>query len=135
MTTDSIAICDMLERCMLRRIDDKSIDAFLEKDGLQVLFFPGGRSQRGEAHDVAVALREILKDYSGQVTAALVESADGDSTQQRFRVLALPSLVLLVGGEVLEVIPRVKDWGDYVKAFRRYLGSAGGGIEAVESQA
>ena len=43
--------------------------------------------------------------------------------QPRFRVLVTPSLVLLLAGATLEVIPRVRDWSDYTAAFRRYLGS------------
>jgi len=123
-TMASIAITDMLERGALQRVDAGSVDAFLECEGLQVLFFAGSKSQRGDAHDVAVALREVLKDYAGQISAALVAAPDEAQLQPRFRVLALPSLVLLLGGEILEVIPRVKDWSDYVRAFRRYLGAA-----------
>lgn len=125
MTTHSLAIGDMLERRWLQRIDSASLEEFLALPGLQVLFFPGGDSTRGEAHDVAVALRELLRDFPGQVRAALVDGEQDPGLQQRFRVLVLPSLVLLVGGEVLEVIPRVRDWGDYATAFRRYLGTAG----------
>jgi len=123
-TMASIAITDMLERGALQRVDAGSVDTFLKCEGLQVLFFAGSKSQRGDAHDVAVALREVLKDYAGQISAALVAAPDEVQLQPRFRVLALPSLVLLLEGETLEVIPRVKDWSDYVRAFRRYLGEA-----------
>lgn len=118
----STAIDDMVERGLLRRVDGESIDAFLGGEQLQVLFFVGAHSQRGDNQDVAVALREILKDYPGQLQAALVDAVDDQPLQARFRVLALPSLVLTLAGETLEVIPRVRDWGDYVTAFRRYLG-------------
>ena len=73
---------------------------------------------------MAVALREVLKDYQGKINAGLVVQADEAELQPRFRVLALPSLVLVLGGETLEVIPRVRDWSDYVRAFRAYLGGA-----------
>ncbi len=84
--------------------------------------------RRGDAHDVAVALREILKDYGGQVAAALVEQSAENALQPRFRVLVSPSLVLAYRGETLEVIPRVRDWSDYARAFQRYLGSPGGAV-------
>jgi len=134
-TMESIAITDMLERGALQRVDAGSVDAFLTCEGLQVLFFAGSRSQRGDAHDVAVALREVLKDYAGQISAALVAAPDEAQLQPRFRVLALPSLVLLLEGETLEVIPRVKDWSDYVRAFRRYLGEAVASETALSREA
>ena len=134
-TMASIAITDMLERGALQRVDAASVDAFLKCEGLQVLFFAGSKSQRGDAHDVAVALREVLKDYAGQISAALVAAPDEAQLQPRFRVLALPSLVLLLEGETLEVIPRVKDWSDYVRAFRRYLGDGAVSASSQESHA
>ncbi len=121
----STAIDDMVERGLLRQVDAGSMDAFLGDEKLRVLFFVAGHSQRGDNQDVAVALREILKDYPGQVQAALVDATDDQPLQARFRVLALPSLVLTLAGETLEVIPRVRDWSDYVTAFRRYLGNPG----------
>ena len=119
----SIAIEDMLERGLLQRVDTRNLEAFLQAPGLQVLFFAGSDSQRSDAHDVAVALREVLKDYGGAVSAALVAEEDEAELQPRFRILALPSLALVLGGETLEVIPRVRDWSDYIRAFQRYLGA------------
>jgi hydrogenase-1 operon protein HyaE len=120
----SIAIADMLERGVLQTIDATTVDRFLAGPGLQVLFFAGPGNQHGDSHDVAVALREVLKEYSDGVKAALVARTDEAELQPRFRVLTLPSLALCVGGETLEVIPGVRDWGDYIRAFRRYLGEA-----------
>ena len=118
----SIAITDMLERGALQTVDAASVDSFLAGPGLKVLFFAGPGSQHGDSHDVAVALREVLKEYNNSLSAALVEPADEAQLQSRCRVLRLPSLALCVGGETLEVIPGVRDWGDYIRAFRHYLG-------------
>lgn len=123
--SNSIAISDMLERGVLQAVDAAGIDTFLAGEGLHVLFFAGSNSHRGDSHDVAVALREVLKDYSGGVNAGLVAQADEADLQPRFRILALPSLALVLGGDTLEVIPRVRDWSDYAQAFRRYLGEPG----------
>ena len=120
---DSVAIADMLESGLLQRVGAGGLEAFLAGDGLRVLFFAGGAARRPDAHDVAVALREILREYGGSIRAALVEEADEAALQPRFRVLVTPSLVLLLAGATLEVIPRVRDWSDYTAAFRRYLGS------------
>ena len=59
---------------------------------LQVLFFAGPGNQHGDSHDVAVALREVLKEYPTGINAALVERADEAELQPRFRVLVLPSM-------------------------------------------
>lgn len=120
---ESIAITDMLDKGLLQAVSSESIDDFLAADGLGVLFFAGGDKQRSDAHDVAVALREVLKDYRGQVRAALIDESDSAELQPQFRVLVAPSLALVHGGETLEVIPRVRDWADYSRAFQRYLGN------------
>jgi len=120
----SIAIADMLERGVLQTVDATNVDNFLAGSGLRVVFFAGPGNQHGDSHDVAVALREVLKEYRNGLCAALVEGADEAQLQPRFRVLTLPSLALCVGGESLEVIPGVRDWGDYILAFRRYLGNS-----------
>jgi hydrogenase-1 operon protein HyaE len=123
---NSAAITDMLKRGQLQAVGSDDVDVFLRGDGLRVLFFAGGTSHGREAQDVAVALREVLREYGGRLSAALVTTAEDTGLQARFRVLALPSLVLTLGGETLEVIPRVRDWQDYTRAFRRYLGNAAG---------
>ena len=128
----SIAIEDMLERGLLQRVDARNLDNFLQAQGLQVLFFAGSNSQRSDAHDVAVALREVLKDYGGAVRAGLVAEENEADLQPRFRILALPSLALVLDGETLEVIPRVRDWSDYVRAFHRYLGAPAATDTATE---
>ena len=128
----SAVLSDLLDQGLLQPVDTASVDSFLAGQGLRVLFFPGGNSHRRDAHDVAVALREVLKDYRGSVEAGLV-SGDEAELQPRFRVLVLPSLVLLLGGEILELVPRVRDWADYVQVFQRYLGSPGGAPAAESS--
>jgi len=127
---NSVAISDMLQQGLLQEVNAGNIDSFLAGQGLHVLFFAGSNSQKSDAHDVAVALREVLKEYRGEVAAALV-TRDEAELQPRFRVLVLPSLVFVVGGEILEILPRVRDWADYVQAFQRYLG-APQGVPSVE---
>ena len=119
----SPALADMLDQGMLQKLDDGSLESFISQDGLCVLFFTGGKGRTREAHDVAVALREIMRDYPGLIRAAVLEEALEKGQQPRFRVTTPPSLVLVAGGRALEVVPGVRDWADYEVAFRRYLGS------------
>jgi hypothetical protein len=120
--TDSPAIADMLDSGLMVRLNEDSLESFLGQDRLTVLFFTGGPKRRRESHDVAVALREVLKDYPGMVEAAMLEDSLEKSQQERFRVLTPPSLVFAAGGRTLEVVPGVRDWADYERAFHRYLG-------------
>ena len=121
--TAPTAIDDMLAQGMLEPVSAGGLDTYLGRAGLAVLFFAGSRSHAGYAQDVSVALRELLKEYPGQISAALVAETDQAALQERFRVLAFPSLALVLEGETLEVIPRVRDWADYARVFRRYLGN------------
>lgn len=125
MAEESVAITDMLGCGLLQLAADDDIDTISRAEGFKVLFFSGGKSRRSDAHDVAVALREILKDYRGRVRALLVPGDDNPELSARYRVLATPSLVLLKDDAILEVIPRVRDWADYAGAFQRYLGKPG----------
>ena len=120
---DSPAIADMLASGLLQALNEDTLESFLENDGLALLFFTGGPKRRRESHDVAVALREILKEYPGMVQAALLEDDLEKSQQERFRVLTPPSMVFIAGGRTLEVVPGVRDWADYERAFQRYLGA------------
>ena len=105
--TVSPAITDMLERGVLSRLNATSLEDFLQTDGLAVLFFTGGPKRFRESHDVAVALREITRDYPGQVRSAVLEDDLEAKLRERFRVITPPSLVFVAGGKPLEVVPGV----------------------------
>ena len=119
----SPAIADMLDRGLLLELDENSLEDFLNEEGLAVLFFTGGPRRFREAHDVAVALREIVREYAGKVRAAILDGTLENTQQERFRVITPPSLVFVAGGKTLEVVPGVRDWADYEIAFQRYLGA------------
>jgi hydrogenase-1 operon protein HyaE len=113
----------MVSEGLLDAIAAGAIDEFLAGEGLLLLFFPGPNSARRESHDVAVALRELLRDYGAGLRAALVTDEPDEAQRQRLRVSATPCLTFAIGGEVLESLPRVRDWADYSAAFQRYLGT------------
>ncbi len=108
---------------LVETLEPRGFDDFLTGTGLRVLFFTGGEKRRRESHDVAIALRELLKDYRGQPLAgAIIESA-AEEQKGRFRIVVEPSLAIALNGEPLEVLPGVRDWADYAAAFARYLGA------------
>jgi hypothetical protein len=112
----------MLSDGSLTPVDESNADEFLAGRELRVLFFSGPNAVRREAHDVAVALRELLRSYAGQLVAGHVDDESTPALQERFRVTATPCIVFAIAGEVLEVMPRVRDWSEYSAAFGRYLG-------------
>lgn len=122
-----VALTDGIDRAVeagaFERLDETGVDAWLAGDGLRVVLFAGPAKRQRDAHDVAIALRELLKTYAGEARAA-VFAADVEAAQMgRFRVAISPSLALCVGGAVVEVVPGVRDWADYAAVFRRYLGA------------
>jgi hydrogenase-1 operon protein HyaE len=120
---DSKVIDEMVAGGAIDALDGVGLDDFLAGRGLRALLFCGAHTHSRETHDVAVALRELLKDYAGDLQACIVAGGDDPALHNRFRVLVTPSLVLVLGGEILEVLPGVRDWADYSAAFQRYLGA------------
>lgn len=119
----SVAVDQMLEQGVLEAVEGDALERFVAAEGLGVLLLGDFDNPHGEGHDVAVALREMLREHAGQVRGGLVVAPKDRATQQRLRVSVLPSLVFVTGGEVLEVLPRVRDWAEYTVAFGRYLGA------------
>ena len=103
------------ERHHLALVDEVSVEDFLAAAPAHgVLFFAGDPSERAETRDLAVILPQLLHSFAGRLRGALVAAEAEAALMQRFSVRVLPSLVVLRGSEVLGVLPRVYDWGDYV---------------------
>lgn len=126
------AIDDMISHGQLTEADAHSLPALLDTQGVKVLFFAGGDKRRRESHDVAVALRELLKGYGSEVRGVLLRGEAAAPLKERFRVVVEPSLVFVLGGETVEVVPGVRDWADYAGAFRRYLGAPSAQGEEIQ---
>ena len=131
----SVAVDQMLADGTLDALAGAELEAFVEAPGLGVLLAGDFDNPHGEGHDVAVALRELLREHGGAVRAGLVAEAKDRAVQRSLRVSVLPSLVFVAGGQVLEVVPRVRDWAEYTQAFRRYLGAPVRLVGSLSSQA
>ena len=114
------ALEQMLAAGQLTQVSAATLDRFLAGSGLRLLMFSGLPKRSSEAQDVAVALRELIAEH--QLPAALIDPADEADLKERFRVVVVPSLVLVVDGAPLEVVPGVRDWVDYQRALGTYLG-------------
>lgn len=89
---------------------------------LSALLFAGRAKRRPEGHDVAVALRELARQYGPSFRVGVVADEDEDALMRRYGVTVLPSVVYFVGGAQIEKMSRIRDWSEYAEAARRYLG-------------
>lgn len=110
------------ERHHLALVDEASVEDFLSATPAHgVLFFAGDPAERAEARDLAVILPQLLKSFAGRLRGALVATDAEPALKERFHVRVLPSLVVLRGSEILGVLPKVYDWGDYVARIEAML--------------
>lgn len=109
----------------LPRLDHATIDAFLSpEDGAPahaVLFFTGDATQRPETVDVAVVLPELLAAFRGRLRGAVIARDAEDALKARFHVAIVPSLVVTRGDATLGVLPRVRDWAEYLERIECWL--------------
>jgi hydrogenase-1 operon protein HyaE len=102
----------------LPTVDEASIEAFLAPAEGEaehcLLFFTGDPAQRAETSDVAVVLPEILAAFQRRLRGAVVSRAAEAALASRFRVVVHPSLVVTRGGDPLAVLPKIRDWSEYM---------------------
>ncbi len=108
----------LIERHGLPVLDAGTVDAFLARTmdapEHRLLFFTGDPAQRTEAADVAVVLPELLCVFAGRLRAAVIARPAEAALAPRFRVVVLPSLVVTRGADPVGVLPRIRDWSDYL---------------------
>ncbi len=101
------------------------IDAFLaparDECANTLLFFTGDPALRSESADVAVVLPELLAFFRGHLRAAVIARSAEDALKARFHVQVVPSLVFTRGPAPLGVMPRIRDWSDYVATIQSLL--------------
>jgi len=99
----------------LALVEEAGIEDFLAATPVHsVLFFAGDPAERAETRDLAVILPQLIEAFAGRLRGALVAIDAEPALKERFHVRVLPSLVVLRGSEILGVLPKVYDWGDYV---------------------
>lgn len=117
MTSPLIAA--LSERYGLPVVDETTIDAFLAPAAGEaphtLLFFTGDPASRAETLDVAVVMPEILAVFQQRLRGAVVARAAEAALAGRFRVAVHPSLVVTRGGDPIAVMPKIRDWSDYME--------------------
>lgn len=114
----SALIAALASRHGLPTIDAETLDAFLvpaegEPDHA-LLFFTGDPDQRTDSGDVAVVLPELLATFPSQFRAGVVARSAEAVLKSRCQVEIFPSLVVLRRETVLDVLPRIRDWSEYL---------------------
>lgn len=121
----SALIAALANRHGLPTIDADTFDAFLApaagEPDRALLFFTGDPDQRSDSGDVAVVLPELLSAFHGRFRAGVVARSAEAALKARCRVEVLPSLVVLRGQIVLDVLPRIRDWGEYLSRLEAAL--------------
>jgi hydrogenase-1 operon protein HyaE len=71
-----------------------------------------------------VVLPELLAAFPGRLRAAVVARSAEEALKPRFHVQVVPSLVVTRGAAPLGVMPRIRDWSDYMATLRTLLDPA-----------
>jgi len=103
----------------LPTVDETTIDAFLAPAAGEaehtLLFFTGDPATRAETLDVAVVMPEILATFQRRLRGAVVARAAETALAARFRVAVHPSLVVTRGADPIAVMPKIRDWSEYME--------------------
>jgi hypothetical protein len=97
---------------------------FTRDDAVTALFFAGDRDRSGEAADVAVVLRELVRCHPGRLRAGLMAGADERKLKALFGVSTTPTLVFVRGRATLGAIERMKGWDHYAARVEEILAGA-----------
>ncbi len=134
----SLLIKKMIEQYHYPVLSEQTLDEFIHSQQECILFFTENPTQFPESDDVAMILPELVKEYQGRFSAAVIEQASQRKLQARYGFNEWPSLVFLRQGKYLGTISRVQDWHDYLIMINEILASEpkqapGIGIPVVQS--
>lgn len=115
----------LAERHRLRHIDESDIEGFFDRQADEpshaLLFFPGDASQKAETDDVAVVFPELAARFDGHLRAAVITQEACEALKSRFQVQAVPCLVVTRDRDTVGVIPRIRDWSEYIAMIDVFL--------------
>ena len=88
-----------------------------------VVFFAGDPDKRAETADVAVVLRELVRQHANRLRAVLIAPEDEPAAMKALGVFVLPALALYRDGGRVDLIPKIQDWGVYVDRIGALVGA------------
>ena len=108
----------LADRYGLPTVDRATVDAFLApaegEAAHTLLFFAGDPASRVETLDVAVVFPEILATFQRRLRGGVIARAAETELASRFHVAVFPSLVVTRGPATVAVLPKIRDWSDYM---------------------
>jgi Thioredoxin domain-containing protein len=99
---------------------------FLSRHPRAMLFFTGDVATHPEALDVAIVVRELLRQYSGRLALGLVDRRDETAVMARTGVVVLPAVAFVSDGKPVDVVARMRDWSAYAQAVDKLFPSVSG---------
>ncbi len=114
---------NMIEKYGYPILNEDNIDEYVQSQEECVLFFTENPTRFPESNDVAMILPELVKEYGGRFTAAVIDQASQRKLQGRYGFNEWPTLVFLRNGQYLGHISRVQDWMDYIVKINQILTS------------
>jgi hydrogenase-1 operon protein HyaE len=103
-----------------------SLQEFLGRHPRALLFFTGDLAQNPEGRDVAIVVRELLRQYSGRLALGLVDRRDETVVMAKSGVVVLPAVAFVADGRTVDVVARMRDWGAYAQAAEHLFGAGDG---------
>jgi len=123
MPTDVIDM--MVARTGMPVVDEHGLDRLLasraDAPEHALLFFTGDPEQRMETADVAVVLPELIRHFAGKLHGVVIAREAEASLKERFGVMVMPSLVMMRRDQPLGVLPKVRDWAEYIEKITAWL--------------
>ena len=101
-----------------------SLPDFLARHPRALLFFTGDLAQNPEGRDVAIVVRELMRQHAGELALGLVDRRDETALMAKTGVVVVPAVAFVADGRTVDVVARMRDWGAYAQAADR-LFSAG----------
>lgn len=127
----STQLSALLARAGAPLLDESNAAEILEAGGADesfLLLFCGDPAQRPEVLDVAVIFPELLKAFSGRLRGAVVAPGAEKALGKIYQVDVFPSLAVVRGGAAVGVIPRIRDWSEYVAKIDAMLDQDAGSV-------
>lgn len=94
-------------------------DEFLASHSHALLFFTGDVATRPEGLDVAIVVRELLRQYDGRLALGIVDRRDEAALMAKAGVVVLPAVAFVANGRPVEIVARMRDWIAYAQAAER----------------
>ena len=113
----------LLDEHQYALLTEDKLDDFLQVHENVVLLFTENPKHFPESNDVAVILPQLMSEFVGRLTAAVIDEAAERPLHKRYAFNRWPALVFLRRGEYLGVIAGMQNWSDFRCEFERLLAS------------